>query len=704
MIFNKAPLSVAVALAFGASASVLSNHSIAQTGSAPEITEIQVTALGVVESADLIVAPFNVVDIDELLTRGGSLGDLLNGYLGVHSDSFGGGASRPVIRGQTTPRTKILSDGNSILDVSDVSPDHAITIDTLLAQRIEVLRGPATLLYGGGAIGGVVNVLDNKIPTALPEKGYDGFVAARGNTVADEGAGAISLTGRATDNFAIHFESSMLRRGDYEAPNWDEPYVDGTFADSNNTSLGGSWIGERGFIGLAYTYRNDQYGIPAHNEAFKDCHTHGGRLECDDDDDHGHGHGHGHDDHDDDDHDVPFIDLTSKRFDLRGEYLNPMAGINKVRFRASQTDYEHFEIEDDDIESAFFNQGYETRIEFDHAPIMGWLGLFGIQHSDTRFSTEGDVVFMPTVDSKATGIFVVEHYQLNDDWHLEAGARYDRQSHRPVNDARNRPSFSDSAFSYSGAAIWNLADDIILSATYARAQRLPHAQELFARGVHVATNTYECGLIAHPFTCGGADNNQLLRKETADNVELGLRKTDGDVTYSFNIFQNSVDNYIYARTLDQYEEFRLVKHTQRDARFTGYEAEVGYRFSDAVSATVFSDYVRVSLKADGDRLPRIPPRRVGGRINAQVFEGATAALEYYRASDQSRIAQFETVTDGYKMLNLSMSYSFSDNGRYNLFLRGSNLLNEEVRHHSSFLADLIPMPGRNISAGFKMNF
>jgi iron complex outermembrane recepter protein len=425
MIFNKAPLSVAIALAFGASASVMSNHSFAQADSASDITEIRVTALGIDESADLIVAPFNVVDIDELLTRGGTLGDLLSGFPGVHADSFGGGASRPVIRGQTTPRTKILSDGNTILDTSDVSPDHAITIDTLLAQRIEVLRGPATLLYGGGAIGGVVNVLDDKIPTAVPEKGYDGFVALRGNSVADERAGAISLTGRATDNFAIHFESSMLRKDDYDAPNWEDHHVDGTFADSNNTSLGGSWVGERGYIGLAYSYRNDEYGIPGHSEEYKSCHPHGSSLHCGSDghdDDHDHDHGH--------DHDVPFIDLTSKRVDLRGEYLDPMAGINKIRFRASRTDYEHFEIEDDDIESSFFNKGYEARIEFDHAPIMGWQGLFGIQHSDTRFSSEGDVVFMPNVDSTSTGIFVVEHYQLTDDWHLEAGARYDRQSDR----------------------------------------------------------------------------------------------------------------------------------------------------------------------------------------------------------------------------------------------------------------------------------
>lgn len=700
MTYKEAPLSFAIALCVGGTAACLSGSAFAQQP-APEVTEVRVTALGVDESADLIVAPFNVVNSDELLSRGGTLGDLLDGFPGVHADSFGAGSSRPVIRGQTTPRTKILSDGNTILDTSEVSPDHAITIDALLATQVEVLRGPATLLYGGGAIGGVVNVLDNKIPTAIPGadggKDYDGFIALRGNTVADERAGAISLTGRATDKFAVHFESSMLRKDDYQVPNWEESHVDGTFADSKNTSLGGSWVGERGYIGLAYTYRKDEYGIPGHGEEYRNCLSQGSTLDCGDHEDNDDEHDE-HDEHDE----TPYIDLTSKRFDLRGEYEDPMSGINKVRFRASRTDYEHFEIEGDEVESAFFNEGYETRVELDHKPVMGWQGLIGVQHSDTQFSSDGEIQFIPTVDSRSTGVFVVEHYQLTDDWHLEAGARYDWQSHRPINDAR--PSYSDTAISYSGAAIWNVTDGIILSATYAHAQRLPHAQELYAHGVHVATNTFECGLIAHPLTCGGADNNQTIRKETAHNFELGLRKVDGTVTYGFSVFRNNVDNYIYARTLDRYEDFRLVKYTQRDAQFTGYEAELGYQFTDTLSATMFSDYVRVGLKSTGDRLPRIPPRRFGGRINAEMFGGANVELEYYTTSAQRRIASYETDTDGYKMLNLAASYSFGNTEQYNLFLRGTNLLDEEVRNHSSFLADVIPMPGRNLNAGFRLNF
>lgn len=705
MNFKKAPLSLAVTLLAGGSSLLLSADVFAQNSNATEsttpVTEIRVTALGIDESADLIVAPFDVLAREELLSRGGTLGDLLNGLTGVHADSFGGGASRPVIRGQTAPRTKILSDGNSILDASDVSPDHAVTVDPLLAQRVEVLRGPATLLYGGGAIGGVVNVLDDKIPTAMPEKGYEGFAALRGNTVADEQAGAFSVTGRATDNIALHFETSLRDADDYKVPDFDESRVDGTFSENKNSSFGASWIGERGFVGLAYSYRGDEYGIPGHNEEYLDCHPHGIELHCgghDEEDEHDHDHG-----HDEEEHAVPFVDLTSKRVDLRGEYLNPFAGINKVRFRASTTDYKHTEFEEDEVGAVFGNRGHEARIEFDHSAVMGWQGLFGIQVSDSTFKNAGEHIFMPTVDSSATGVFVVEHYQLNDSWHLEAGARYDRQKHTPVNDTRNRPSFSDSAFSYSGAAIWNVSADTILSLTYARAQRLPHAQELYSRGVHVASNTYECGLIAHPLTCGGLTNNQDIKKETADNFELGLRKVDGAFTYGFSLFRNKVDDYIYARTLDQYEDFRLIKYTQRDAEFTGYEAELGYQFNDVLSATVFSDYVRVGLMSD-DRLPRIPPRRSGARVNAELASGYSAELEYYRAAKSSRVADFETAQPAYDMLNLSANYSFGSDGRYQLFLRGSNLLDEEVRNQSSFLADVIPLPGRNVSTGFKLDF
>src|SRR5690554_6113032 len=246
----------------------------AQQGAEPSgsaIPTILVT-LGLEEDESLITSPFSVVDAEKIFQGPASLGDLLDGLPGVHTDSFGGGSSRPVIRGQTAPRVSVLSDGAGILDASDVSPDHAMMVEPLLSRRIEVLRGPATLLYGGGAIGGVVNVLDNKVPRAIPESGADAFMGIRGNTVAGERAGAVSLTARAGDQFAWHIEAATREAKDYKARGVDGGRVERTFAEGENASLGASWIGDNGFFGMAYSYRGDEYGIPGHGEEYAGCH------------------------------------------------------------------------------------------------------------------------------------------------------------------------------------------------------------------------------------------------------------------------------------------------------------------------------------------------------------------------------------------------------------------------------------------------
>src|SRR5690606_24352740 len=423
-----------------------------------------VTALAVDEDANKIVAPYSILDDQQISQRGSAtLGELLNGFPGVHADTFGGGASRPVVRGQTSPRVKVLSDGTSLLDASDISPDHAVTADPLLAHKVEVLRGPATLLYGGGAIGGVVNVLDNKIPESLPEQPVEGFVAFRGNTVASERAGAVSATARLGDQFALHVEGSTRDADDYQVSRWEEDHVPGTFSESHNASIGASWIGERGFFGLAYSYRDDEYGLPGHSHEYEGCHPHGSSLHCgghdDHDDDHDHEHEHGHGE-------VPVIDLESKRIDLRGEYLEPFAGVHKIRIRASRTDYQHHEMEDDEIATPFRSKGYEGRIEIDHAPVWGWHGVVGAQFADTEFSALGAEAFIPDTESRTLGIFAVEHYELNDQWHLELGARYEQQEHTTLNDPRNRPAYDESATSFSAAIIWEFVPETTLALSF----------------------------------------------------------------------------------------------------------------------------------------------------------------------------------------------------------------------------------------------
>lgn len=701
MNFNRSPLSLAITLIVGGLTISTSSSLVAQSAATniAEIPVIEVTALGVDENASLIVAPFNILEAREVFARGGNLGDLLNGLPGIHADNFGGGASRPVVRGQTSPRLKVLSDGGSVLDASDISPDHAISADPLLAQRVEVLRGPATLLYGGGAIGGAVNILDAKIPAEMPESGTDNFVAIRGNTVADERAGAVNLTARATDNIALHLEGSLREVEDYETSNWEESHVDGTSSESRNSSVGASWIGDAGYLGLAYSYRDDEYGLPGHNHEYEGCHPHGSELHCGGHDEEEEDHDH---DHEEEHAEVPLVDLNSRRIDLRGEYNDPIAGVHRIRVRSSHTDYEHHEIEEGVIGTTFSNKGYEGRIDIDHAPVFGWHGVVGLQFSDSRFSSVGSEAFIPVTDSAMQGAFVVEHFQVNDTWHVEAGARYERQSYEPVRDPRNRPDFDDSAFSWSGSSIWTLTEETSLAATYSRAQRLPQSQELYARGLHLATNTYECGLINHPLTCGGLDNNASIEKETSRNIDISLRKHTGALTYSLNLFRNSVDGYIYARTLDQFEDFRLIKYTQRDATLQGLEVEVSYEFSPVLSATLFGDRLRADLSGT-DELPRISPQRIGARVDFMVRNVSTE-LEYYHVSRQDDIAAFESATPGYNMANVSVSYSFPADARYSVFVRGSNLLDEEVWSHTSFLASVIPMPGRSLSAGFKMNF
>src|SRR5690606_27743929 len=315
----------------------------------------------------------------------------------------------------------------------------------------------------------------------------------------------------------------------------------------------------------------------------------------------------------------------------------------------------HHEIEGDEIATTFTNEGYEARVEVHHVEVAGWRGVAGLQWSDSEFAAMGSEAFMPRVASESLGVFVVEHLELSDAWHLEAGARHEWQRHKPLNDERGRPKFSDSATSLSAAAIWQFVPDYRLSLQLARSERLPHAQELYARGVHLATNTFECGMVPHPLTCGGVDNNASIDTETSNNVELSLRKNAGDFTFSLGGFYNKVDNYIYALTLDQYEDFRLIKYTQRDATFQGLEAEASYRFNANLSATVFGDYVRAKFEDDGN-LPRIPAARYGMRLDA-TRDAIGAQLEYYRVTDQDDLAGYEVRTPGHDMLNLTLSFT-----------------------------------------------
>ena len=642
-------------------------------------------------SKDFAVAD-TVVDQKRLAQGAVTIGEALSGETGISSNQFGAGSSRPVIRGQDGPRIKILQNSSENIDVSTLSPDHAVTVDPALAKQVEVIRGPSTLLFGAGTVGGLVNVTDSKLPTAMPEKGYEGNVGLRYNTGSDEKLATAGVTLGLGDQVALRVEGLKREANDYIAPDYvhegeKERRVDNTFAKGQTVNVGLSWIYDRGFTGISYSNRQDQYGLPGHSHEYESCHLHGLSLHCgehDHDED-----GHDHEDHDQDHaHEAgPWIDLKSERYDVRTELDDPFAGFKKLRAQASYTDYQHDEIEEDTIATRFKNKGYDGRLELVHNPLGAWEGVIGTQYGQQKLELTGEEAFLAPNTTKKWSVFALEHAQLND-VHVELAARADQQK-IDIDDS-SKKDFDGSAFSVSGAANWEFAPNYKLSLVTSHQERLPLAQELYADGGHFATNTYELG-------------NDQLSKEKSNNVELGFHYDDNTFDYHVHVYHNWFDDYIYAQTLDRYKDFRLVQYAQDKAKFYGAEAEAGYQISPIYKLSVFGDYVRG--KIDNDNAPRVPAGRLGTKLNADFDDHWSGSAEYYHVFQQDKIAAYETDSQSYNMLNLGVAYSgnYSNVSDYRVFLNANNLLDDQVYQHASFLST-IPQVGRNFSVGVNFSF
>ena len=640
-------------------------------------------------SKDFAVAD-TVVDQKRLAQGAVTIGEALSGETGISSNQFGAGSSRPVIRGQDGPRIKILQNSSENIDVSTLSPDHAVTVDPALAKQVEVIRGPSTLLFGAGTVGGLVNVTDSKLPTALPEKGYEGNVGLRYNTGSDEKLATAGVTLGLGDQVALRVEGLKREANDYIAPDYvhegeKERRVDNTFAKGQTVNVGLSWIYDRGFTGISYSNRQDQYGLPGHSHEYESCHLHGLSLHCGE-------HDHDEDEHDDHDHDHaheagPWIDLKSERYDVRTELDDPFAGFKKLRAQASYTDYQHDEIEEDTIATRFKNKGYDGRLELVHNPLGAWEGVIGTQYGQQKLELTGEEAFLAPNTTKKWSVFALEHAQLND-VHVELAARVDQQK-IDIDDS-SKKDFDGSAFSVSGAANWEFAPNYKLSLVTSHQERLPLAQELYADGGHFATNTYELG-------------NDQLSKEKSNNVELGFHYDDNTFDYHVHVYHNWFDDYIYAQTLDRYKDFRLVQYAQDKAKFYGAEAEAGYQISPIYKLSVFGNYVRG--KIDNDNAPRVPAGRLGTKLNADFDDHWSGSAEYYHVFQQDKIAAYETDSQSYNMLNLGVAYSgnYSNVSDYRVFLNANNLLDDQVYQHASFLST-IPQVGRNFSVGVNFSF
>lgn len=677
------------------------------------VGHIQVRAVPLRGRSPLDMAqPVSVLAGDELERQSAmTIGETVANELGVSATSFGPGASRPVIRGLGDDRVRLLDGGIGTLDVSSVSDDHGVALEPILVDQIEVLRGPATLLYGTGAIGGVVNVVDNRIPERLPVHAVEGRFELRGQTVDDEVTGAVRLDGQIGGAVAWHLDAWNRRTGNIEIPGFaesaalraleeeehDDEHGDehgdehegeeeafGVIENSDTRFRGGnagfSWIGRRGFIGFSWSTLDNNYGIPG-------GHGHHHHEDEDDDDD---------DDHDEDEHgedeELVRIDQRRTRFDIAGAVDDPLPGFERARLRFGTSDYEHVELEGDEVGTVFENDAWEGRVELTHLPLGQWRGAIGLQASGREFSAVGAEAFTPPVDSHELGLFVVEERQLGR-VKLELGARVERVRHRP--DAGPMLEFSLSNF--SGGVIVPIVGDIETTLTLGSYQRAPVAEELYSNGPHLATGTFDLG-------------DPTLRPERSSAFEFGLRDQRGDWQWSLSVFRNEFDRFIYQQDAgmeDAESELPILLYAQQDATFTGLEAEIeGVLVNSSwgqLQLRVFTDGVRATF-ADGTPVPRIPAQRHGVALTF-TRDAWFARLGWMRHDEQSRVAPGELPTPGYDMLDFDLDYTiYSGLGTWSLFLRGTNLLDEDARRHASFLKDRVPLPGRSFRFGARLAF
>ncbi|WP_207819170.1 TonB-dependent receptor domain-containing protein [Parashewanella curva] len=693
--------------------------------------------------------PVLTLSEDELVhRRQGGLGETLAGLPGIHMDNFGGGSSRPVVRGQTVPRIEILSNGANVYDASAISPDHAITTDPLLLEAIEVQRGPAAIRYGGNAVNGAINLIDNKVPTKLPDNNFSGAGEARLGTGDNEKTVVGKVTGGIGD-FAVHVEGSNHKSKDYKVPSkFGNDKLKDSFAEGSSAAIGASWITDSGYIGAAYTKQQNKYGLPGHTHSNASCHTHSSDLHCVP-----------HDSFKDpfaegaNDADTAFIQLKNERIDVRGDYQDLIPIIEHTRIRLSHTNYAHDEIDGNTEFSGFTNKVYDARLEFAHESLWGFEGLFGLQYTDgvatgINNSTRHKGKKPFELETQSQSIFWNENRNfgpvevnlgVRKEWVQSNVKKIDtevllreyrgfsqrtidflKQSFGPDFDDVFGNEFFDGAYptikhaplSASLGFAFDLNDDHSLGLAFSHSQRAPTIRENYASGNNLATNSYEIGLAVVHLARRDTDKFPALRKdvlETTKSIDFTIAKNTGKFQFEFNAYYQDVDDYIYVKLIEEErvndKPHRFFAYTTADASFFGIDAQMSYDFSDDLTVTIFGDYIKSKLKGGTDKLPRISPARLGARY-IYTYNDWMVNYELVHTFTQNDHASYETRTSGYNMMNATVSYKL-DVGNDNpleVYLRGTNLTNELAFAHTSFVKTQSPLRGRNVVLGIRHEF
>lgn len=660
-----------------------------------EIDQVIVTATPLSRTVEELAQPTTVLFGDELTKKQStSIGETLSQEPGLSSTYFGPVSSRPVIRGQFGERVRVLSNGLDSLDASALSEDHQTTVEGLLAERIEIVRGPATLLYGSGAAGGLVNVVDTRLVEAPLDAPFTGALgvgadsavgkrdaAVRTHFGSDNVVFSADYFYRSTDDVEIpgYAESQALRDLEEEegegAEEGEEAFgtVENTDSETSGGALGVSFVGDRGFFAVSLSAFDSEYGIPGHHHEEEDPVP--GMPE---------------------EEESVRIDLEQTRFDAKGEYDLDGRFLSGIRFRAATNDYTHTEFEGGETGTVFDVQGTDARLELRHAPFGAFEGAIGLQYKRIDFDAIGDEAFVPPSDTKRSSIFLFEEFKVTESFVLQGSARFEDQS---ITGPTLGENYSDDALGASLGGVWRLSEGLRISANLALTERHPNSTELYADGPHIAAQRYERGSV----TLGDG----ILDKEESTNFDLTIHGDSGRLEWSITGFVNSVSDYILLRpTVDVIDELPVFDYDQADVRFQGVEAEALIELMDKGAShwhlRVFADFVDAEEDVTGGYLPRIPPRRLGLGLHGG-WDQFDASIDATFADDQDDVAINELPTEGYTQLNVSLGYAFANSDLY-VFARGTNLLDEDIRQHSSPLKDLVPLPGRSLHLGLRYDF
>lgn len=621
------------------------------------------------------VRPVSVLAGDALAVAARpSLGETLSREPGVTSTFYSPGSSRPLLRGQGGDRIRLLHDGLEVGDASDTSPDHGVAVAPMGLERVEILRGPAALLYGTETLGGVINLVGGSVPRQPTSEPLAGAVSwSLGSNAWQRAAGAQLAGGNGTVSWQAG--GNLLRANDYKTP-WGK--VKNSFVETDSGHLGAAYFGPWGFVGLGFDHHESLYGSPVEEEVR--------------------------------------VDLWRRRWELQGQWHTQFLGSSHLRFALARVEYHHRELEGAEVGTQVQNWLTTSRLEWHHGSWGPFSGILGWEGNRRDLNVRGEETYLPRTDTEKNAVFLWQHGDVGP-VHIELGARWDRVRHRPSPmdpghsghhphvDAGGfhghpHPPFNPERRTFDFASVTASATatplpPLKLYLAVAVTGKAPNPEELYSHGPHAATGLFEVG-------------DPSLRLERNRNVELGVLLRQDHWSLRANVYRAFVDRFIYQTLTGEVEdEFPVAQFVQQDARFVGGEVAVHWDLFRSEQqhweGEIGADWTRGTLDSGGF-VPRMPPVRIFGRLGV-LTDRAWARLGVLRTLAATRTAAEETRTPGFTTFDLTIGYRvLMKRYAHNLILNGTNLADAKALNHTSFFKDKSPLPGRSVALLYQLVF